>query len=97
VDGRIQEAVVWPERSCQQRSQLDEDNSGRLSSYHSLAIAYQADGQVHKAVGLLEHVVEVQEKTLAAEHPSRVTTGAAARARTSIRSRWAGAQGGSTA
>ncbi|RYN56949.1 hypothetical protein AA0117_g13239 [Alternaria alternata] len=74
VDGRIREAVVWLERSCEQRSQLDEDNPGRLSSQHNLAGAYQADGQVHKAVALLEHVVEVREKTLAAEHPSRLAS-----------------------
>ncbi|RYN52006.1 hypothetical protein AA0117_g13375 [Alternaria alternata] len=72
VDGRIQEAVVWLERSCQQRSQLDEDNSSRLSSQHVLAMAYRADGQVHKAVPLLQHVVKVREKTLAAEHPDRL-------------------------
>jgi tetratricopeptide (TPR) repeat protein len=74
VDGRMQEAVVWLERSCEQRSQLDEDNPGRLSSQHALAIAYQADGQVHKAVTLLEHVVEVSEKTLAAEHLNRLAS-----------------------
>jgi tetratricopeptide (TPR) repeat protein len=74
VDGRIQEAVVWLDRSCEQRSQLDEDNPGRLSSQHNLAVAYQADGQVRKAVALLEHVVEVREKTLAAEHPDRLAS-----------------------
>jgi tetratricopeptide (TPR) repeat protein len=74
VDGRIREAVVWLDRSCEQRSQLDEDNPGRLSSQHALAMAYQADGQVHKAVELLEHVVEVREKTLAAEHPNRLAS-----------------------
>jgi tetratricopeptide (TPR) repeat protein len=74
VHGRIQEAVVWLDRSCQQRSQLGEDDLGRLLSQHVLAIAYRADGQVHKAVALLEHVVEVQEKTLAAEHPQRLAS-----------------------
>jgi tetratricopeptide (TPR) repeat protein len=74
VDGRIREAVVWLERSCQERSQLSEDNPGRLSSQHILAGAYEADGQVHKAVALLEHVVEVKEKMLAAEHPSRLAS-----------------------
>ncbi|CAN9209820.1 unnamed protein product [Alternaria alternata] len=74
VDGRMQEAVVWLERSCEQRSQLGEDDPDRLTSQHELAGAYRADGQVHKAVRLLEHVVEVREKTLAAEHPSRLTS-----------------------
>jgi hypothetical protein len=73
VDGRIQEAVVWLERSCEQRSQLSEGDPGRLSSQHALAMAYETDGQVHKAVALPEHVVEVQEKTLTPEHPSRLT------------------------
>ena len=35
---------------------------------HKLALAYQADGQVGKAVKLLEHVVVVEEKMLAEEH-----------------------------
>ncbi|KAI4940761.1 hypothetical protein J4E91_011248, partial [Alternaria rosae] len=74
VDGRMQEAVVWLEKSCEQRGQLGEDNPSRLASQHVLAGAYQADGQVHKAVALLEHVVEVQEKTLAPEHPQRLAS-----------------------
>jgi tetratricopeptide (TPR) repeat protein len=74
VDGRMWEAVVWLERSCEQRSQLGEDDPGRLLSQHNLARAYQADGQVHKAVALLQHVVEVSEKTLAAEHPDRLAS-----------------------
>jgi tetratricopeptide (TPR) repeat protein len=74
VDGRMQEAVVWLEKSCEQRSQLGEDNPSRLASQHNLARAYQADGQVRKAVELLEHVVEVREKKLAEEHPSRLAS-----------------------
>ncbi|KAI4940878.1 hypothetical protein J4E91_011135 [Alternaria rosae] len=74
VDGRIQEAVVWLESSCQQRSQLGEDNPSRLLSQHVLAMVYRADGQVQKAVALQQHVVEVQEKTLAAEHPDRLAS-----------------------
>jgi hypothetical protein len=35
---------------------------------------YQADGQVKKAVKLLEHVVAVQEKTLAEDHPARLAS-----------------------
>jgi hypothetical protein len=74
VDGRIREAVVWLEKSCEQRSQLGEDDLDRLLSQHVLAMAYHADGQVHKAVALLEHVVEVEGKTLAAEHPQRLAS-----------------------
>jgi hypothetical protein len=74
VDGRMQEAVVWLERSCEQRSQLDEDNPGRLSSQHVLAMAYRADGQVHKAVELLEHVVSIKARILRDDHPSRLVS-----------------------
>jgi hypothetical protein len=73
VDGRIREAVVWLERSCQQRSQRSEDDSDRLLSQHELAMAYRADGQVKKAVALLEAVVEAEE-TLAADHPDRLAS-----------------------
>jgi tetratricopeptide (TPR) repeat protein len=73
VDGRIGEAVVWLERSCQQRSQRSEDDSDRLLSQHELAGAYEADGQVKKAVALLEAVVKAKE-TLAADHPSRLAS-----------------------
>ncbi|KAF2993768.1 hypothetical protein E8E13_002106 [Curvularia kusanoi] len=74
VDGRISEAVVWLEKSCQQRRQRSENDLERLSSQHALAMAYQANGQVQKAVELLQHVVEVREKTLSPEHPDRLTS-----------------------
>jgi tetratricopeptide (TPR) repeat protein len=74
VDGRIREAVRWLEESCQWREGLDEDNSDLLLSQHVLAGAYRVDGQVQKAVQLLEHVVAVREKTLAEEHPSRLAS-----------------------
>ncbi|KAF2785582.1 purine and uridine phosphorylase, partial [Melanomma pulvis-pyrius CBS 109.77] len=70
-DGRIREAVKWLEESCRWRNRLDEDNSDLLFSQHALAIAYEADGQIKKAVELLEHVVAV-EKVLAEEHPDRL-------------------------
>ncbi|KAF2202860.1 TPR repeat protein, partial [Delitschia confertaspora ATCC 74209] len=59
VDGRIREAVKWLEESSRWRNLLNEEDSHRLLSQHDLAIAYQADGQVKKAVELLEHVVAV--------------------------------------
>jgi tetratricopeptide (TPR) repeat protein len=74
VDGRIREAVKWLEESCQWRNQLDGDDSNRLLSQHELAGAYRADGQVKKAVELLEHVVAVREKVLAEEHPDRLAS-----------------------
>jgi cytochrome c-type biogenesis protein CcmH/NrfG len=74
VDGRIREAVVWLESSCQQRSQRSEDDSDRLLSQHVLAMVYRADGQVKKAVVLLEAVVEVRNKVLVADHPDRLAS-----------------------
>jgi tetratricopeptide (TPR) repeat protein len=74
VDGRIREAVKWLEESCQWRNRLDEDDSDRLLSQHVLAMVYETDGQVKKAVALLEHVVAVEEKVLAEEHPDRLAS-----------------------
>jgi tetratricopeptide (TPR) repeat protein len=74
ADGRIREAVTWLEVSCQWREVLDEDDSDRLLSQHELAIAYEADGQVQKAVELLVHVVAVKEKVLPEEHPDRLAS-----------------------
>ena len=74
VDGRIREAVVWLEECYRRRSQLDKDDADLLLTQHVLAMAYQADGQVQKAVELLEQVVEVREKTLSPEHPSRLAS-----------------------
>jgi hypothetical protein len=37
-------------------------------------MAYEADGQVQKAVELLEQVVEVKEKTLSPEHPDQLAS-----------------------
>ncbi|OCK78264.1 hypothetical protein K432DRAFT_267909, partial [Lepidopterella palustris CBS 459.81] len=36
--------------------------------------AYQADGQINKAVDLLEHVVTVKSRALAEDHPSRLAS-----------------------
>jgi hypothetical protein len=71
VDSRIREAVRWLEESCFRRGALDEEGN-RLASQHALALAYEADGQVKKAVELLEAVVRAQE-TLAARQPDRST------------------------
>ncbi|KAJ9645330.1 hypothetical protein H2199_003336 [Coniosporium tulheliwenetii] len=74
VDGRIREAVKWLEESCRWRNRLNEDDSDRLLSQHELARTYEADGQVKKAVELLEHVVTVREKVLIEEHPDRLAS-----------------------
>ncbi|KAF2628864.1 kinesin light chain, partial [Macroventuria anomochaeta] len=74
VDGRIQESVMWLEESYRLRSMLEEDDPDLLFTQHELAIAYRADGQVQKAIELLERVVEVEEKTLLPEHPDRLAS-----------------------
>jgi tetratricopeptide (TPR) repeat protein len=74
MDGRIREAVKWLEECCWSTSELDENDRNRLRSEHALAIAYEADGQVQKAVELMEHVVSVREKVLVEEHPNRLAS-----------------------
>ena len=49
-----------------------EDHPSRLASQHALTGAYRANGQVGEAVALLQHVVEIEGKTLAVDHPSRL-------------------------
>lgn len=43
-----------------------------LASQHELARAYQADGQVKKAVELLDHRVAVHRRVLRVDHPFRL-------------------------
>lgn len=43
-----------------EETSLAEDHSDRLVSQHELAITYQANGQIKKAVELLEHVVVIK-------------------------------------
>ena len=57
-----------------QETTLAENHPDRLASQHALAGAYEANGQVMEAVGLLEHVVKVRETTLAENHPSRLAS-----------------------
>jgi hypothetical protein len=53
---------------------MSEKKDGNLLfTHHTLAGAYQADGQVKKAVELLEAVVKARE-TLAADHSSRLVS-----------------------
>jgi tetratricopeptide (TPR) repeat protein len=73
-DGRTREAVKWLEQCCWLRSELDETDSDRLSAEHALAGAYHEDGQVQKALELMEHVVTVKGKILAEEHLSRLAS-----------------------
>ncbi|KAH8685436.1 kinesin light chain [Tricladium varicosporioides] len=75
VDGRMEEAVLWLQESCEWRDRnLAQDNTDRLLSQHVLAGAYQANGQVKEAVTLLERVVAIQAEVLAEDHPSRLAS-----------------------
>jgi hypothetical protein len=75
ADGRIREAVLWLQRSCEEREKsLAEDHPSRLASQHELAGAYQANGQVKEAVKLLERVVAISREVLAEDHPDRLAS-----------------------
>jgi len=74
ADGRIRDAVSWLEESLKLRSDLPEDDAHRLLTEHVLAMAYQANGQVKKAVSLLEHVVAIRERMVAATDPDRLAS-----------------------
>lgn len=45
-----------------------------LSSQHSLALAYQVNGQLEKAAALLEEVIKVQAKTLGKDNPGTISS-----------------------
>ncbi|KAE8397274.1 kinesin light chain [Aspergillus pseudonomiae] len=75
VDGRMKEAVLWLQESCEWRDiNLPQSNIDRLTSQHMLAIAYQANGQIKEAVKLLEHVVAIRTEVLAEDHPDRLAS-----------------------
>ncbi|KAF9884961.1 hypothetical protein FE257_000871 [Aspergillus nanangensis] len=75
VDGRIKEALLWLQESCEWRDRnFAQDNMDRLASQHVLAGAYEANGQVKKAVQLLEHVVAIRLKALAEDHPDQLAS-----------------------
>jgi len=52
---------------------LAADDPFRVDSEYQLGRAYQVDGQVKRAVELLEHVVAVDAKIYIEEHPNRLT------------------------
>jgi tetratricopeptide (TPR) repeat protein len=65
--------TLWEEVMCLEDS-LTEDHPDRLASQHELAMAYQANGQVKRAVALLEHVVKAREGSLTEDHPDRLAS-----------------------
>lgn len=73
VDGRVQEAIIWLQKSCDWRDRnLAQDDKDRLSSQHMLAVAYGANGQVKEATKLLEGVVAIEAEVLSEDHPDRL-------------------------
>lgn len=61
--------------NCTNRERiLAEDHPNRLISQHTLAGAYQANGQVKEAVDLLQQVVAIRERTLIEDHPDRLAS-----------------------
>ena len=72
--GKLREAVDIFKEVVEGRSRvMAKDHPSRLASQHELASAYRANGQVDRAVTMLEHVVKIREK-LAEDHPSRLTS-----------------------
>jgi tetratricopeptide (TPR) repeat protein len=73
ADGRKKDAVGYFEEVNAWLTRQPEDHIDRLMCQHKLARAYLGNGQIKKAVELLEHVVAVQEKTLDADHSRHLT------------------------
>lgn len=67
----VKEATKTLEHLVNDRENLAEDHPDRLDSQHTLAMAYQDNGQIDKAIELLEHVVKIREK-LVEDHCDRL-------------------------
>ncbi|MCJ1224820.1 hypothetical protein MMC12_001466 [Toensbergia leucococca] len=72
--GDVKEAIGLIEDVVKVREKLAEDHPDRLVSQHELARAYEANGQVDKAIKLLEHVVKVKKEKLNEDHPSQLVS-----------------------
>jgi tetratricopeptide (TPR) repeat protein len=73
--GEINMAVALLEQIVEIKGRiLAETHPDRLSSQHSLAIAYKANGQVKEARALLEQVVEIKGRILVETHPHRLAS-----------------------
>ena len=73
--GDTKQATKMLEYVVQIREKLAEDHPDRLASHHALALAYQADGNIEKAIELLEYVVKInKERKLAKDHPHRLAS-----------------------
>ena len=74
VNGRVGEAVSWlSECFLWRQDHYPEDHPSRLASQHALAMTYQTNGQIKKAMKLLEQIV-AREKVLKKNHPDRLTS-----------------------
>jgi tetratricopeptide (TPR) repeat protein len=73
-NGDVVGSIMLWEEAIRIQSSLAEEHPDRLASQHELAIAYRANGQVGKAVGLLEHVVKVKQSSLVEDHPDRLAS-----------------------
>jgi tetratricopeptide (TPR) repeat protein len=73
TDKRFKEAIELLRESCRLRDVLRENDPDRLQSQHSLAFAYNGNGQAQEAVELLEYVVRIRE-ALEEGHPSRLAS-----------------------
>ncbi|EXL66951.1 hypothetical protein FOPG_16902 [Fusarium oxysporum f. sp. conglutinans race 2 54008] len=70
VDGRVTEGVKLLEHVVAvKETTLAENHPDRLASQHTLAMAYEANGQIKKAVELLEH-----QTILTENHPDRLVS-----------------------
>jgi hypothetical protein len=69
MNGRIREAAMWLEACRRGRDVVDGDNSGRSLPQHMLGMAGEADGQVKKAIKLLDHVVATETRVFRDDYP----------------------------
>jgi tetratricopeptide (TPR) repeat protein len=72
--GRTEFAVKVMEKISVVMRTLSSDRPDLLTLQHELAGVFQADGQVNRAVELLEHIVNVEGALLDAENPDRLAS-----------------------
>ncbi|KAJ4253826.1 hypothetical protein NW762_010221 [Fusarium torreyae] len=71
-DGRPKEGVVLLEDVVESNIKLAENDLRRLETEYELASAYHHNCQYMQAAKLLEHVVEIEAKTLEEDDPDRI-------------------------
>jgi tetratricopeptide (TPR) repeat protein len=73
ANGQVLRAIELLEHVVKVREQLADDHPSRLVYQHDLAISYWDNGQGIEAKCLLREVVAIQQKSLRADHPYRVS------------------------